>query len=177
MTSIARTVVDLARSEDAAWALAAADAALHRGVDIDELHSLLEDNPRRPGNRAARQRLLMADGRAESPGESISRFNMAMAGLPEPVLQQEFTLPGGSLVRTDFWWPQFRLVGEFDGLVKYGEEFAAGGVDALVREKAREDGLRGLGLFVVRWGWRVALNRQLLAATIRGAMGTALRAA
>lgn len=180
VTTIDRTVVDLARTGDAPWSVAAADHALHAGLtSLDSLLAVVDQSPRRRGNRVARERLALANGLSESPGESISRVNMALAGLPMPELQHEFTLRGGSRVRGDFWWPEFRLVGEFDGLLKYAGDApgAPARPDALIGEKAREDGLRELGLFVVRWGWRVALSRQLLAATIRGAITTATAAA
>ena len=48
-----------------------------------------------------------------------------------------------------------RLLGEFDGAVKYGRLLRPGESpgDAVVREKRREDGLRELGFDMIRWGW------------------------
>ena len=55
--------------------------------------------------------------------------------------------------RADFAWEDRGVLGEFDGLAKYGrlrhpDETVA---DAVVREKVREDRLRDAGYLVVRW--------------------------
>jgi hypothetical protein len=57
--------------------------------------------------------------------------------------------------RTDFYWPEFRTVGEFDGKVKYGRGLRPGqsSGDVVYAEKLREDALRDLGYQVVRWTW------------------------
>ncbi len=74
---------------------------------------------------------------------------MAAAALPAPELQHTFYGPGGRFVaRSDFWWPQFGVVGEADGNAKYD----AGRV-AIVAERRREQALRDLGLEMVRWEW------------------------
>src|SRR5674476_401682 len=46
--------------------------------------------------------------------------------------------------RVDFWWPGARVVGEFDGRVKYGRANPSGRPpeDVLWDEKLREDRLR-----------------------------------
>jgi hypothetical protein len=86
---------------------------------------------------------------------------MIELGLPEPVLQHEVRDEVGVVARVDFWWPGQRLVGEFDGRVKYRVD----GIpdprrleDRVWTEKQREDRLRGLGLRVVRWTWADALD-------------------
>ena len=53
--------------------------------------------------------------------------------------------------RVDFLFRAQRTIVEFDGLVKYG---GAGGREALIAEKRREDALRSLGYQVVRLTWR-----------------------
>ena len=60
---------------------------------------------------------------------------------------------GGSYV--DFAWPELRVVGEFDGRVKYGKYLAPGESegDAVFVEKIREDRIRDEGWRVVRWVW------------------------
>jgi hypothetical protein len=57
--------------------------------------------------------------------------------------------------RTDFWWEEFRTVGEFDGKVKYGRYLRPGQApgDAVFAEKRCEDALRDHGFEVVRWVW------------------------
>lgn len=90
------------------------------------------------------------NGLSESAGESLSRLRMHQYGIPEPVLQHSIPLLG---FRVDFYWPEFRIVGEFDGLSKYG-----GLADNLATEKAREDALRDEGYQVFRWVWKDLWN-------------------
>jgi hypothetical protein len=81
---------------------------------------------------------------------------MAYAGLPAPQLQWVVRDESGRhLGTTDFGWPQWHTVGEFDGLVKYGRLVEPGqtAADVVVAEKLREDALRDQGLHVVRWTW------------------------
>ena len=65
--------------------------------------------------------------------------------------------------RVDFLFRAQRTIVEFDGLLKYG---GAGGRQALIDEKRREDALRSLGYQVVRLTWRdlydPALVRRLI---------------
>ena len=68
-------------------------------------------------------------------------------GLPVPDLQRELVIFDGRRVRVDFYWEDLGVVGEFDDNEKYT------GPRDLINEKRREDGLRDLGLEVVRWGW------------------------
>ncbi len=97
---------------------------------------------------------------------------MHLQGLPTPMLQQEFRDHRGLIGIVDFWWPEFGLIGEFDGLGKYTrEEMLAGRspAEAVVAEKLREDRLRALGPRVVRWGWETAISPPRLADTLRRA--------
>ena len=81
---------------------------------------------------------------------------LASRDIPRPRLQRELYTPTGIFVaRVDFEWDG-RLVGEFDGLVKYGQGLMVPGQtpnDVVIAEKIREDRLRQLGLEVVRWTW------------------------
>jgi hypothetical protein len=87
------------------------------------------------------------------------------------VLQWEVRAGGtGALIgRTDFGWPKRRVVGEFDGLVKYGRTLRPGQdpVEVLVAEKVREDALRAQDLAVVRWIWSDLGDFAPVAARIR----------
>jgi hypothetical protein len=154
-TSPSRTVVDLARSLPFEEAVCLADAALHQQLVVpEELADALERAARRPGLAAARRVDAFADGRSESPGESRSRVRMHRFGLPEPVLQMPIPTRLGTY-HVDFGWPQFRAVGEFDGLIKYGRLLRPGQDpgEAVVAEKRREDAIRDEGWRVTRWIW------------------------
>jgi predicted transcriptional regulator of viral defense system len=158
VTSLARTVVDLARSLPFAAGLAVADAALHsRKVTPDDLRAVLEAGAGTRGTRAARRVVAAADRRSESVGESRSRAVMIQLGLVLPDLQVEVREPGGRLVgRCDFGWRDARVLGEFDGQVKYGRLLRPGQEpgDAVFEEKRREDALRDERWGMVRWVWR-----------------------
>ncbi|MCS5488013.1 hypothetical protein NY588_12880 [Curtobacterium flaccumfaciens pv. beticola] len=145
VTSLVRTVVDLARSTSYENAVAVLDHVLREGsTDVPELRRAFAAWPTPRGMTKARRALRFADPLADSPGESVSRVRLDEDGFPPPVLQQRF-----GPFRTDFWWPRAGVVGEFDGLEKYD------GVDAVRREKSREQALllRPEVRQVVRWGW------------------------
>ncbi len=163
VTNPARTVVDLARETSFVSGLAAADHALHRRLTTpSELAAALDELGARRGVRAARRVVEHASGLAESPGESLSRGRMIEIGVVLPVLQQQLKDHEGLIGRVDFWWPHLRLVGEFDGRIKYrvdGVEDRRGLEDRLWAEKVREDRLRAGGARMVRWTWATALDR------------------
>jgi hypothetical protein len=153
VTSIPRTLADLARTLPFEPALVTVDAALYRDrtTPVAFADAVARAAGRR-GSPPARRVRAAADGRAESPGETRSRIAIARAGLPAPTLQHEVP---ELRARTDFYWEEFRTVGEFDGKVKYGRSLRPGedAGEAVYREKRREDALRDLGLKVVRWTW------------------------
>jgi hypothetical protein len=80
-----------------------------------------------------------------------------VAGLPAPELQFEVYDAAGVLVgTTDFAWRRHRLLGEFDGRVKYGRLLRPGQTPGEVvwEEKLREDALRrttGFGMERLVW--------------------------
>lgn len=153
VTSVPRTLADLARTRPFEHALVTVDAALHRNpATAPALADAVARSAGRKGSPRARRVAAAADGRAESPGETRSRLAIARARLPQPTLQHEVP---ELRVRTDFYWEEFRTVGEFDGKVKYGRGLRPGEDpgEAVYREKRREDALRDLGLKVVRWTW------------------------
>ncbi|OYO13487.1 hypothetical protein CGZ94_10975 [Enemella evansiae] len=156
VTSLAWTVVDLARTLPPIHAVAAIDKALARGLDRAEAMELLDRQPVR-GNVSARAVLRFADGRSESVGESHSRWLMHELGLPAPQLQVKLLTEDGEYVaRPDFLWEDCRVVGEFDGMIKYGRLLKPGQdiSEVILAEKRREEAIRRLGYWVIRWVWR-----------------------
>lgn len=140
-------------------ALVSADSALHQRLceadDLWRVHRRLEGWP---WLQRARVVLALADGGAASVGESRSRHLFWWAGLPRPILQYEVRSPSGQLLGiTDFAWPQHRLLGEFDGRIKYAALLRPGETasDAVFREKQREDRLReATGFAMCRLTWQ-----------------------
>jgi hypothetical protein len=157
LTDPVRTVLDLARSLPFEAAVVVLDAALHnRAVNADQLQGRLFDIAGTRGSRAAARAVRFADGRSESVGESRSRILLDRLGLAPSALQFEVRDDEGRFVaRTDFAWERQRVIGEFDGKVKYGRLLRPGQdpADAVFDEKRREDDIRAEDWGVVRWTW------------------------
>jgi hypothetical protein len=172
VTSVPRTVVDVARVVGFEQAVVVADPALEAGlVDAVQLAAALTRWPRWPGLPAARRAIAFAARGSGSVGESRSRVAIARAGLPAPLLQWEVRRSDGTFVgRVDFGWPRQRTVGEFDGRVKYGKLLRPGQepADVVYEEKLREDALRAEDLSVVRWTWPDLTSFAPIAARLRG---------
>lgn len=149
-TSTERIVIDLGREHGVAAAVVAADYVLHTGMSSPAMLDGELDRCRRwPGVRSAREAIAFADARTESVLETRSRIAFRKWGLPAPEPQVRIGNEWGRFVaRVDFYWPQFGVVGEADGDVKYG------GTDPepLLHEKKRQRRLEDLDLPVVRWG-------------------------
>lgn len=175
VTEPGRTALDLATTLPFAEAVVSLDSALRDpqehgpvvpGSDEADKTVLtldqLDEASRRRGTIRAHRRFRtvrsFVDGRSGSPGESLSRVVLSERGWPPPVLQQPFVDRWGLIGYADFWWPQFGVIGEFDGYVKYSQGNylkGAAPADAVVAEKRREDRLRALPEVrtVVRWMW------------------------
>jgi hypothetical protein len=174
VTSPVRTALDLARSVSHEAAVVMLDAALHAGkLPDDALRDRLPDLLGVPGSRAAARAVAAADGRSESVGESRSRVALHRLGLSPSDLQLEVRTADGHLIaRTDFAWGDARLVGEFDGRIKYGRLLRPGQDpgDAVFEEKRREDAIRDEGWGVVRWTWSDISRPDRLGARVQRAL-------
>lgn len=152
VTSLARTVVDVARDASLQQAVVIADAVLRAGVGSDELEEVLAFCTRWPKLSQARDVIAFADGRAENSFESLSRLAFRILGLPVPEPQVEIWADGALVARVDFLWRDHLVVGEADGRSKYTK------IEQFYAEKRREETIRDLGLEVVRWDWDAALH-------------------
>ncbi len=174
VTSVARTLIDLALSEEFREALVPLDAALRSGIERAALDAQLGERGDCRGRARAASVLHFADPRSESPGESVSRAAIHELGFVAPSLQVRHDTSAGRRYIADFEWIDRRMIGEFDGRGKYlkPEHLATMTPgDAVVAEKVREDHLRADGLGFCRWGWddawyRVGLRDLLLRAGI-----------
>ena len=183
VTTLARTAVDVASRLDFVAAVAVVDATLRRtshplsqlpvtSVLRADLTEALHEVPFRHGREKARLAVEFADGAADRPGESVSRANMRRMGCPIPQLQVALAGASGRIYIVDFWWPQFNMIGEFDGDAKYTDpEFLRGRTpeQALLDEKLREDDLRAAGHGMCRWRWATAMSVHSLHAHLRAA--------
>ncbi len=181
VTSLARTVTDLALFSSFTWGVVAMDAALRRGVEAEEIQSLVTRSARRPGVETLRTVVAFADARAESPLESISRVSMARAGIPTPELQVQVLNEGGWVATSDFGWPEFGVVGEADGAGKFAPALAEGQSpeQAVQATLARDELIRQAGWWPSHWGWQTARDAHRLGEQLRSALqaGGALRRA
>lgn len=131
VTSLSRTVLDIARWGSPELAIGCADAALRGqlGTGRDRLppgleewrnHQLhaLQSLSGNPGTRRARQIIALADPRADSVAESVSRLQLARLGIPFEIQVRVTGLHG-----TDYWMDfEFlgqQCFGEMDGNLKY----------------------------------------------------------
>jgi Protein of unknown function (DUF559) len=164
ITSVARTVLDLARTTPFWDGLVAADSALHRRLTSkDELRAVLAENPQARGSRRAADVVEFADGLSESPLESIARAVFRDCGLPQPALQ--VTIGGDQFIgRVDFLWDKYATIAEVDGAMKYADPSRA-------RAQLRRDKkLREAGYEVVHFDWReITTDPEAVAASIRAA--------
>lgn len=167
LTTLSRTVLDVARLGDLRSGVVCADSALARRRDLDLQTELLRCYGW-PGYRCAARVVSLADGRAESPLESLARLVWREAGLPEPVLQASIHVGGSFLGRVDFLWRKQRVIVEVDGLAKYAEP------GELAREKQRQNRLLLAGYVVLRFTWADIVNRpHECAATVHRALASA----
>lgn len=159
--SPARAVWEVASSSSLEAGVVAADSALRKDPGLtDALEELQLRFTRVPGSRTAREAMRLADPRAESAGESVTRVQFHRYRLPMPELQHDVFTAGGRFVgRSDFYWPECRHLGEFDGKVKYERYLRKGesASDCVLREKKREDDLRGENLGMTRFVWSAVM--------------------
>lgn len=151
VTSIARTALDVACTGTFEQGVCVIESALRAGTSDVQMAEALVRMGRRRGIAVARRAAAFADARTESIGESWSRALMTRwPDVPLPRLQHTFRTSSGVFVaRSDFDWDG-RLVGEFDGTTKYGDDDVR---DAVLSERHREGRLHRLGVHVVRWVW------------------------
>lgn len=159
-TTLERTVFDLARTLPFEAAVAAADAGLRQtaciGRHYDE--SLAAQWRERMGQRAARasgrrgvrqatEVIAVADGRAESPAESVGRAQLHRLGFRTLRLQVPVAGPHGREYRVDIEIEELGAFVEIDGVGKYQDEALRSGrtiEQVHIAEKRREDWIRGV---------------------------------
>ena len=158
--------VSAAAHLDDEWAVAVLDAAAWRDESaIDGMSVYAERFAHLRGIGTVRRALPLARTGAQTPLETFSRLRLVERGLPEPQLQVPLYDDDGLIGYVDALWLELGVVGEADGLVKYG-----GGSDTVIAEKRREDRIRALGYAVVRWTWdEIMLRPGVVVARIREA--------
>ncbi|MGT2424656.1 hypothetical protein [Amnibacterium kyonggiense] len=156
VTGPARTAFDIALSRPFVDAVVVADAVLRLFPDAGaELAELVAAYGSQRGHRRLRRVLAFADGRSGSVGESVSRCEIDRLGFAAPDLQVEVRTEGRPEYG-DFGWRRERVLGEFDGEIKYRlDRYRRGGSveDVVIREKNRENRMRVEYPSIARWDW------------------------
>ena len=150
-----RAVWEVACATSIESAIVTADGALHDHLVVPEsLHDISAHFANWQGSRSARVALTLADGRAESPGESRTRHMFWRFGIPKPDLQYVITDDSGLIIaRADFAWELYRHLAEFDGRIKYDGTFSPAGFGTVFDEKVREDLVRAQSWGMSRIIW------------------------
>lgn len=176
VTGMALTAVELAARLPFAHGASVIDASLSRGrtdpvVAVELEHAVALLGPRAHA-AAARAAVQFGSPLAGSFGESYCRAVIHELGYPAPQLQVPFSDARGFIGFVDFWWPEHRVIGEFDGAVKYQSVEMLQGLtpgEAAWREKQREDRLRRQANGFFRAIWAEVINPPRLDAVIRAA--------
>ncbi len=173
VTSVARTVLDMAVASGYLTSIMIVDRALlvdrfGRRAPLtsrDELWKAFARRGNFRGSRRAEDVIQFGETRSESPLESVSRANMRLIRCPLPELQVSFSDHRGYIGDGDFYWRQWKTVGEADGRGKYLDPQLRNDRSAervVIDEKVREDRIRACGEIVTRWPWEVGVNPALL---------------
>lgn len=148
ITSVARTVIDLARSSPFLAGVVAADSALRtKQTSKAELLSVSKACTGWPGIQVARRVVAFCDAHSESALESIARVAFRNHGLPPPELQVWVGNATETIGRADFLWRAYRTVAEADGAIKYADPARA------MAQLKRDARLRAAGFEVVHFTW------------------------
>ncbi|MGH3447207.1 MAG: hypothetical protein ACRDQA_19290 [Nocardioidaceae bacterium] len=158
VTDPAKTTLGMAAEFGYRSGLVTADAALREGAsrgDLLSLASAVTTEPHAPAMRAVAE---AADGRAETPIETLGRILLVNMGITDLELQVVIALADDHSAVVDIYSRGLRHVFEADGRVKYQDQYDARGRlvtadDVVWFEKKREDLVRGTGAGCSRIVW------------------------
>ena len=143
-TTPLRTACDLGSRADLVESTVALDMALHAGiVDLRALTTYVEASAGTKGIKRLRRAVGLAEPRSESPMETRLRLQLINARLPRPEVQVDlYDDYGRFLARADLYYPDVRLVIEFDGQNHR---------DRLVPDLRRQNALVNAGYRILRF--------------------------
>lgn len=149
VTTVARTLADLATSLERLPAVWALDDAMRRGLCTEaEIVGVLERWRGGAGCVQVTERLAEADGMAESILETAGRLVLRDRGVPLPIPQYVLRAPDGTVVaRLDGAYLPEKVALEFDGAEPHGLP------EAVFRDRWRQNRLPELGWTVLRFTW------------------------
>lgn len=167
VTTVARTVVDLARMSPFMAGVVAADSALRADKTTKaELTRVCDACRQWPGVTRAREVVTFSEAGAESVLESCARVFFRELGLEPPELQ--VTIHGDAFAfRVDFYWLRHRTIAEADGLAKYADR------KDILEQFRRDRLLREAGYKVVHFTWRELFDTpEAVVARVRAAFSS-----
>ncbi|WP_129786906.1 hypothetical protein [Promicromonospora panici] len=151
VTTLERTMVDVACSAPLSCALVIVTAGFRAGADPVVVGQILDERAGGRGVVQARRVMELCDPDCASPGEVLMRLAAILAGLPQPQIQVPVAIPGGT-AWLDLGWPAIRAGLEFDGAVKFsgllGDPLAARD-----RQSSRQAGIEHAGWQVESVVW------------------------
>ncbi|HEY3558959.1 MAG TPA: hypothetical protein VGL05_15930 [Kribbella sp.] len=162
VTTPAATAIELATHLPRPFALSAVDALLHAGMPMSELMDASVSYFSDDSTSQAAQLLRIADGRAESPGESWLRLRLFDARFPRPDLQVRVEGNGRSY-RLDLGYPERPVDGRRLGL-EYDSDQWHSSVKQQLKDETRRTELDTLGWHIISvrrpdlWGSYPALE-------------------
>jgi very-short-patch-repair endonuclease len=172
-SSLARAVVECTSTLPPREGLVVADSALRAGAERSDVDRVLAASKGARGVRRARDVLGWADGRSESVGESLLRYDLLSAGVAAPSLQVPVRTRNGWRW-IDLGWEEECVGVEFDGRAKYGT--ALRDVHAAVTaERRRQEALEEQGWRILRVDWSDLAHPEDVAARVRRALRQAHR--
>jgi very-short-patch-repair endonuclease len=165
LTTIPRTVVDLARTLPFMAAVVVADSAFRADQQMtkSEFRHVLEHCVNWPGIERARQAIQFTDPSAGAVLESCLRVFLREWGFDPPETQVTIVTAGSSF-DVDFLYPKYNTIIEADGMLKYEKE------GKLRKQFDRDRLLRDAGYKVVHVIWQeVFYEPQVVIGRIRRA--------
>jgi len=148
VTTVARTLVDLAASLDRLDGVWSVDDALRRGLCRRAQIEAACCHYTGTGGATAAVRIAESDGVAESILETAARLALIDFGVPLPVPQYVvLDRDGTPIARLDGAYPARRLGLEFDGRDAHERP------EAVLRDRRRQNRLEVLGWHVLRFTW------------------------
>lgn len=149
VTTVARTVADIARTSTFAQGVVIADSAMRRDPNVkSRIRDVLQECRGWPGVGLARKVAEFAEWVPETPLESAARAVFHEHGLPPPIFQAPILGKNGTFVaRTDFCWPEYGAIAEADGMDKYLKR------GDLKRDHQRDSRIREVGWEVAHFLW------------------------
>jgi hypothetical protein len=116
LTTVARTLVDIAREDDRLLAVQLSDAALRAGLTTQaDLATVLCRLTGLRGVTRARDVMARVRDGVDSPGETRARLAIVDAGLPEPMVRVEIRDDERLLARGDLGYKASLIWIEYDG--------------------------------------------------------------